>query len=77
MIYCRDTPSYIPSNCKMVYDLEKGNHQPALPKNSQCEILTAFNNVDRESGSTGVFINPIMRKSYKGLAPLPCVLFLI
>ena len=75
MIYCRDTPSYIPSNCKTVYDLEKGNHQLALPKNSQCEILTAFNNADCESGSTGVFIDPIMHKSYKGLAPLPCILF--
>ena len=77
MIHFRDTPSYIPSNLKTVYDLEKGNHQLALPKNSRCEILTAFNNVDRESGSTGVFIDPIMHKSYKGLTPLLCVLFLI
>ena len=75
MIYCRGTPSYIPSNPKTVYDLEKGNHQLALPKNSQCEILTAFNNADRESGSSGVFINPIMHKLYKGLTPLLCILF--
>ena len=75
MIYCRDTPSYIPSNPKMVYDLEKRNHQLALPKNRQCEILTTFNNADCESGSTGVFIDPIMCKLYKGLTPLPCVLF--
>ena len=75
MIYCRDTPSYIFSNLKTVYDLEKGNHQLALPKNRQCEILTTFNNADCESRSTGVFINAIMCKSYKGLTPLLCILF--
>ena len=77
MLYHSDASGYTPSRPKTIYDLEKGNHRLALPKGSLCEILTAFKVADRQSGNTGVFIDPIMCKSYKGLAPLPCVVFCI
>ena len=74
MMYNSGTSSNPSPDHNTIYDLEKVNHPLALLRNSQCEILSAFMMVERQSGRCGVYIDTMLCKSYKGLAPLPYVL---
>lgn len=46
------------------------NHKLALNGSEECEILAASKNAEQEAGGGSVFINPLLCKSYRDLAPL-------
>lgn len=68
-----DVPVYASPGLQMTHlsDLEGPKHKLALASTDNCDIIAAFRNAERQAGQSGVYIDPMLRKSYKGLAPLP------
>lgn len=71
MIPHSDVPVYASPGVRFEADTVAPRHALAIPRSSKCEILAAFRNAENSSGGKGVFIDPMLRKSYKELPPLP------
>lgn len=64
-------PVYASPGVKLESDMVAPRHVLALAKSSTCQILNGFKDAERQSNSRTVYIDPLLRKSYKTLAPLP------
>ena len=66
-----DVPVYASPGICFLSDTVAPRHQLALAHGQPCEILMIFKAAERDSGGNGAYMDPMLRKSYKELPPLP------